>query len=84
MRLQTILNEYDDRDDNIDRFEEIMGEVMELTHEAIQIVRDSGDRMALARAQSYWEGHIRQAVEKEDWFSMAATLNELRDEGNQR
>lgn len=82
MKIKHILNEYDD--EGIDRFEDIMSEIMQLSEEAIHIVREHGSRSALARAESYWVGHIRQAVENEQWFSMAATLNELRDEGNQR
>lgn len=82
MKIKHILNEYD-ADEGIDRFEEIMSEILDLTHDAMQIVREHGDRSTYARADSYWRGHIEQAVEKRDWFSMAATLAELRGEGDE-
>ena len=72
------------KDDGIDRFEEIMGEITDMVEEAMNIVREHGDRSTYARADAYWKGHITQAIEKRDWFSMAATLEELRDEGNQQ
>ena len=86
MKLNTIFeyNEDDEHEEGIDRFEEIMGDITDMVDEAMQIVRDHGDRSAYNRADSYWRGHITQAVEKRDWFSMAATLEELRDEGRQR
>lgn len=79
MKIKAIL-EYNNAEDDIERFEEIMSEILDLTQEAMQIVRESNNNMAYQRARSYWKGHIQQAVEKEDWFSMAATLNELRGE----
>ncbi len=82
LKIKHILNEYD-ADEGIDRFEEIMSEILDLTHDAMQIVREHGDRSTYARADSYWRGHIEQAVEKRDWFSMAATLAELRGEGDE-
>ncbi len=76
--------------DENERFEEIIQEIQELTQEAYDIVRHSGNKSAAARAEAYWFGHIMSAAGSDEYQSgsatnMRETLEELQeDEGEIR
>lgn len=72
-------------DESTYRFEEIMGEMQNLLHEAMEIVQHSGREDTYSRARSYWYAHIEGAIDKESsqfmggsMYDMASTLEELR------
>jgi len=73
--------------EDVNRFEEIMNEIMRLCDEAMTIVRQSGNSTAYEQAKAYWKGHIHQAVGNEDneyvgkaTFSMNDTLEKLQSD----
>jgi hypothetical protein len=72
---------------DIDRFEEIIGEIARLVDDAFTIVRMSGNRTEEERARSYWRGHIQGALGENyseyaggSMVSMEDTLNTLRED----
>lgn len=72
------------RNEDAQRFEEIMDQILELSQEAYQIARAHGEG---ERARSYWVAHIAGAVDRRNsgymggsMTDMADTLRELRAE----
>lgn len=74
--------------DGAERLMEIKEEIKELLHEAKNIVAQSGDERAWARAKSYWYGHIVSALDKDHEYmgssmvTMQDTIDELGGSGN--
>jgi len=73
-------------EDDTERFEEIMREIVQLTEEAYEITGSSGNRTVAERARLYWRGHIQGAVGESyseytggSMYSMEDTLGELKD-----
>ena len=72
-----------------DRLIEIRDEMNDLLEEAMGIVRNVGTPTDIARARSYWLGHIRIALGGEHDYlgssmcSMTDTAEELMEEGEE-
>lgn len=75
------------RNDDIDRFEEIIDEIRELAEEAFSIVEGvaRGDSVMVERARRYWYPQIIVALSNDHEFlargshTMSDTLKELQD-----
>jgi membrane-associated HD superfamily phosphohydrolase len=67
--------------EQVERFEEIMDEIQSLVEEAFTIVRQSGNRTLVARAESYWYPTIARSVRgNATMFDMNSTLESLKEE----
>lgn len=55
----------EDGGDVASRLEEIKDNIKELANEALQIIRQSGNRMAYERSRAYWYPHVVGALDKE-------------------
>lgn len=73
-----------DKQEAIDRLNEIRDELKELAHEALRLVSEHGDKMTVARAESYWYPHIICELDKDHSYlagsmcTLQSTISELK------
>jgi len=67
-----------DNHEAADRMMVIKEEIIDLLHEAMTIAQQHGSSTTVARARSYWYGHIRTALDEDSGY-MGRSMCTLED-----